>query len=62
MTNFEKIKAMSIDEMSAEISYLGCDDCPLDGHCYAKYPDMLCTEKIKKWLQNEVNENGGRDN
>ena len=54
MTNFEKIKAMNIEEIATEMSYLGCDVCPLNGECFEKYPDMLCAEKIQKRLESEV--------
>lgn len=66
MNNFEKIKAMDIDEM-AEFLFLlqngkicGCSDCNnlcCDDLMYANKPfDYLCKEHIKQWLESEVRE------
>lgn len=56
MTNFERIKAMSIKELAYYIHSLtdiDCEDCPLGGDCYEKYPDVYCTEKLQIWLERE---------
>jgi hypothetical protein len=62
MTNYDRIKNMSVEEM-AQIIYdinENCTDfCALtkNGHCntfeYGEYP---CTTGIKKWLESEVTE------
>lgn len=46
MNNFEKIKAMSIDEMAKLIAKLcgnGCETCPCN----------KCADSIKQWLESE---------
>lgn len=56
MTIFEKIKAMSVEEMATEISHLDCCACPLNDKCFEKasYMHMSCKEKIQTWLESEV--------
>lgn len=60
MTNFEKIKNMTIDEMANEIErisnyicdYYDCQSCPLN-----VLHDFGCsTRSISCWLENEVEE------
>ena len=52
MTNYEKIKGMSIDEMAA---LLGKDECAFcvcllePGDC-----SLDCEEGVKKWLESEA--------
>ena len=58
MTNYEKIKAMSVKEM-AEFLDFNCqciicihkDECKVDG-------TFDCTEGTKKWLEKEAEEDG----
>jgi hypothetical protein len=53
MNNFEKIKAMDIDEMArwlAKIVNLDCYDCNDSPKC------DLCYEQNKQWLESEVRE------
>ena len=57
MTNYEKIKAMSVEEMAELLrcfclNSVCCDDCPLDGIC----PSACCEFKHtwKNWLESEV--------
>lgn len=58
MTNFEKIKAMNIEEMAEELSfYIDCGLCPIGKDCTNKYPDLMCKDKIKILLKSEVEEN-----
>jgi hypothetical protein len=53
MTNYERIKAMSVEEM-AEILYdkINCEDCPVrkQGKC-----DSVCEcfERMTAWLESE---------
>lgn len=53
MNNFEKIKAMSIDEMAKLIAKLcgnGCETCP----CNRQYQCQdECADSIKQWLEGE---------
>lgn len=53
MTNFEKIKQMSVEEF---VSIFGkefiCELCSANEHC-----DALCSEHFKEWLESEVKEN-----
>ena len=58
MTNYDRIKAMSVEEMAdALFAFKECNkDCPIGKnrkHCY-----MLCDSEsaIKKWLEMEVSE------
>ena len=67
MTNFEKIKSMSIDEMALFIGgdnaeedllcvYCNgkyCEHCEPDGACRASGPDR-CMRAAKKWLESDV--------
>lgn len=62
MTNYEKIKGMSVDEMATDYvrnrSEAGCENCVSIGKCRkyhgTRYFDLSCTERIKKWLNSEV--------
>lgn len=55
MTNFEKIKQMSVEEF---VSIFGdefiCELCS-KGAKYAKC-DAMCSEHFKEWLESEVEE------
>lgn len=51
MTNYEKIKAMSIDEMAMFLAnYVACEYCPMENSCIAK---AGCDELFKQWLESE---------
>ncbi len=57
MTNYERIKTMSIEDMAnlfAEISICcilqNCNSCPIND------AQFCCTEYIKIWLESEVEE------
>lgn len=54
MTNFERIKAMSLDEMAGVMAKEGCYYCE-----YATIDDCggWCKEGFRKWLESEVTEN-----
>lgn len=60
MTNYEKIKAMSVEEMAEEIytnmACHDCDLCPAGDIC----SDIAngCIYTIKEYLKNEVEEDG----
>ena len=53
MTNFEKIKAMTIKEFAEFLEkHTLCDDETLcTGHCH-----LGCAESHKKWLESEVDD------
>ena len=56
MNNFEKIKAMDIDEMAEFIDTISlcCEKACANPHCTGN--QNLCLEHIKKWLESEVRE------
>lgn len=57
MTNFEKIKSMGIEELAKELQgYTSCDFCPIGEFCYG-HPELSCVDKVKIWLESEVDEN-----
>lgn len=60
MTQFEKRKAMSVEEMAEEIyTNMACRDCslcPAEDIC-SDIPNG-CIYTIEKWLESEVEENG----
>ena len=54
MTNFERIKQMSVEEMASYFCIGGLPICPLHApHC----KDNKCPECFKKWLESEVRDN-----
>lgn len=58
MTNFERIKAMSVEEMAKVIAG-NCDRCSQDTEyrLYNRYPDELpCEAGALEWLNSEVEE------
>ena len=61
MTNFEKIKAMSVEEMANFILTVNkitdCDTCIAYGICSMKY-GVSCRKHMTEWLESEVEEDG----
>lgn len=66
MTNFEKIKNMSINELAEKFNEsFACDRCPLEKFCdennsepYSpSEPNSSCTTIWKKWLKSEAKDN-----
>lgn len=60
MTNFEKIKAMSVEEMAELVNDKvdsECSECPASDYCAAS-TFTYCYEIIKEWLESEVEEDG----
>ena len=61
MTNYEKIKSMSIEEMADFLgiyndrSCVTCENCIMKSHC--EYPILGCEENALKWLIEEVESN-----
>lgn len=56
MTNYDRIKAMSVEEMADYFNGIfDCSNCPNDMFlCESK--DSVCTKYIKQWLEQEVSE------
>ena len=53
MTNYERIKAMTVEEMADLLAYGHiCDH--IKGEQYGMCLDTYCTNCIKKWLESEV--------
>lgn len=48
MTNYEKIKNMSIDEMAEYLSYRMVFTCTASDEC------VECNQCFRKWLESEV--------
>ncbi len=60
MTNFEKIKNMSIDELAEKLNEsFACDRCPIEEFCNENNsgPHSSCTIVWGKWLKSEVKNN-----
>ena len=64
MTNYEKIKAMSVEEMAnAFYNIISCEDCPFINQCVKKYScycsgGKKCREMIIECLESEVEKDG----
>lgn len=58
MTNEERIKNMSTEELARGIKCLisGCIDCPAFVTCVNTMEDKKCLEKMKRWLKEEAEE------
>lgn len=60
MTNFEKIKNMSVNELAEKLNEsFACDRCPLEEFCdkHNSIPDLGCTGIWGEWLKSEVQNN-----
>ena len=58
MTNYEKIKAMSVEEMAEQIRKItkGCGNCPAREYCVLDL--KTCEKTVQEWLESEVEEDG----
>ena len=61
MTNFEKIKNMSVEEFAERLSeYFDCVRCPIEEFCdkdgLSSMSISSCSGIWKKWLKSEVEE------
>ena len=63
MTNFEKIKNMSIEELANALCELvvDCECCPIRDYCNTYINDAnpnfeICLDPWKQWLKSEVEE------
>lgn len=56
MTNYEKIKAMSVEEMVEGIrkTAKGCGNCPAREYCVLDF--KTCEKTVQEWLESEVEE------
>ena len=55
MTNFEKIKNMSVEELAKKIwLYMNCRDCPIKVKCFPS--QKKCVEVWGSWLKSEAEE------
>ena len=57
MTNYEKIKQMTIDEMAEFIKHCDCEtSCAFEVACWYGDKDCDCNNGIKQWLESESEE------
>lgn len=58
MTNFEKIKNMTVIEMAARLEMLACTTCPCNcSECPFNHKGCLCDKSgFIKWLNSEAEE------
>ena len=59
MTNYERIKAMSIEEMAEILSDSDCEKrCSFtkNGKCNSYGGSDMCAKGVEKWLNSEVEE------
>lgn len=58
MTNYERIKEMSVEEMAGKLrwSSLGCKCCIYDPNECTRHDKMTCKDGISEWLNSEVEE------
>ena len=56
MTNYEKIKDMSVEEMAEHLSdKIRCDKCPMLAGCF-EYEVSGCLERMLDWFLKEAEE------
>lgn len=61
MTNFEKIKNMSIEEIADKLNSLisSCECCPIQKFCDKNRENYIgCISILEKWLKSEAENNG----
>lgn len=52
MTNFESIKSMTVDEMTAFLTIISEERCDYPcGDCETQCNPMRCSNAIKRWLK-----------
>jgi len=57
VTNYEKIKAMSVEEMAKGIlDHINCIKCPADDECEKEIVGKSCIDTMKEWLLQEAEE------
>jgi len=54
MTNYERIKNMTINELAEELFKENCDSCPCDKYDYKdNLKSISCVKIIKRWLETD---------
>ena len=56
MTNYEKIKAMSVEEMAELFGRFSCLACPVSLECEKEVIGRTCDELVEEWLLQEAEE------
>lgn len=54
MTNYEKIKNMSVEEMAKELNKVKCSHCIRKKSVECDFDDIPCVVGIRNWLNQEV--------
>ena len=55
MTNFEKLKNMSIDEIVDKLDKVfNCNSCPIEVFCSENRKVITCKSVWEKWLKSEA--------
>ena len=55
MTNFEKLKNMSVDEMVDKLDKVfNCNSCPIEVFCRENTKIITCKSVWEKWLKSEA--------
>ena len=58
MTNFEKLKNMSVDEMVDKLDdVFTCELCPIEVFCRENRKVITCKSVWEKWLKSEAENN-----
>lgn len=56
MTNYEKIKAMSVEEMAKVMrDHIDCRACPVYRTCHSPF-GVMCPQALEEWLLQEAEE------
>ena len=59
MTNFEKLKNMSVDEMVDKLDKVfNCNGCPIEVFCSENRKVITCKSVWGKWLKSKPENNG----
>lgn len=59
MTNFEKLKNMSVDEMVDKLDKVfNCNGCLIEAFCSENRKVITCKSVWEKWLKSEAENNG----
>lgn len=55
-TNYERIKAMSVEEMAEWLKqYISCEKCPQSDFCTDNFTTVdECNEVLENWLESEA--------
>ena len=56
MTNLDRIKSMTVDEMAELLSTKACECCAYPDFTLCGFGAPACEEGIKKWLEQEAAE------